>query len=170
MSDPVLRGAELGDAPALAAGMTEALADYPAFTPAGWTAPSEADEEAHLRVLLADPGVWACVAESGDRIVGQIMLVPAARAARPVDEPALVHLRNLFVAREHWGGGLATAMHAAAVEAAAQRGYMTMRLFVATGQQRARRFYTREGWADVGAPFFDPRPDLELQEMRRPVR
>ena len=44
-----------------------------------------------------------------------------------------------------------------------------MRLFVATGQERARRFYAREGWADVGAPFFDPRPGLELQEMRRPV-
>ena len=47
--------------------------------------------------------------------------------------------------------------------------YTAMRLFVATGQERARRFYAREGWADVGAPFFDPRPGLELQEMRRPV-
>ena len=74
-----------------------------------------------------------------------------------------MHLRNLFVAREHWGGGLASAMHAAAVGAAAQRGHTAMRLFVATGQERARRFYAREGWADVGAPFFDPaaRPRAE---------
>jgi hypothetical protein len=86
-------------------------------------------------VLLADPGIWACVAEAGDRIVGQIM----------------------------------TAMHAAAVGAAAQRGHTAMRLSVATGQERARRFFAREGWADVGAPFADPRPGLELQEMRRPV-
>ena len=150
--------------------MSEALADYPAFAPEGWTVPSEADEEAHLRVLLADPGVWACLAEVGGVIVAQIMLVPASCAARPVDEPGLVHLRNLFVVREHWGGGLATAMHAAAVGAAAQRGYTAMRLFVATGQTRARRFYAREGWADVGAPFHDPRPNLELQEMRRDGR
>jgi GNAT superfamily N-acetyltransferase len=147
--------------------MVEGLADYPGFAPPGWTAPAAAEEEAHLRALLPDPAIWATVAEAGGRLVGQVTLVPATRAARAVAEPALVHLRNLFVDRELWGGGLATALHAAAVAAARERGFTGLRLFVATGQERARRFYAREGWTTVGAPFFDPVPGLELVELRR---
>ena len=165
----LLRPAVIADAPALAAGMMAGLVDYPAFARPGWQAPPVADEEAHLRDLLADPGVWACVAEVAGRIAGQIMLVPADRAARPVGEAGLVHLRNLYVDKEHWGGGLATTLHAAAVDAARERGYLAMRLFVATGQERARRFYAREGWEPAGEPFHDPSPDLELIELRRRV-
>ena len=65
------------------------------------------------------------------------------------------------------GGGLATELHAAAVDAARERGYVAMRLFVATGQSRARRFYAREGWEPAGAPFYEAGPDLELVELRR---
>ena len=165
-SGALLRPAETADVPALAAGMMAGLEDYPAFARPGWQPPPAADEEAHLHHLLADPGVWACVAEVDGRIAGQIMLVPADRAARPVDEPGLIHLRNLFVDRAHWGGGIATELHATAVDAARERGYTAMRLFVATGQSRARRFYAREGWQPAGAPFHDPRPDLELVELR----
>jgi GNAT superfamily N-acetyltransferase len=164
-----LRPAAMADIPAMAAGMLAGLEEYPAFARPGWRAPPAADEEAHLRHLLADPDVWSRVAEIDGRIVGQIMLVPADRAARPVDEPGLIHLRNLFVDKAHWGGGLATALHAASVDAARERGYLAMRLFVATGQQRARRFYVREGWAPVGEPFHAEGPDLELIEYRRPL-
>ena len=167
--DIVLRPALLADTPAMAAGMTDALADYPSFAPPGWTVPPEAAEEAALQLLLTDPSAWICVAEVGGRIAGQVTLVPAERTLRPVDEPGLIHLRNLFVDKAHWGGGVATALHAAAVDAARERGYSAMRLFVATGQARARRFYAREGWEQTSEPFFDPRPGLELVEMRRPV-
>lgn len=166
-SGALLRPAVIADAPALAAGMMAGLADYPAFAPPGWRAPPVADEEAHVRALLADPDVWSCVAEVDGRVVAQIMLVPADRAARPVAEPGLMHLRNLFVDTAHWGGGLAVSLHDAAVDAARERGYVAMRLFVATGQERARRFYAREGWEPAGEPFHDPRPDLELIELRR---
>ena len=169
MSAPALRPAEVADAAAMAAGMVAGLQGYLAFAAAGWRAPAAAEEEAHLRTLLADPHVWACVADAGGRVIGQVTLVPAARAARPVEEPGLMHLRNLFVDREHWGGGLAASLHAAALGAAAQRGFTAMRLFVATGQARARGFYAREGWREAGAPFFEPALGLELVEMRRPV-
>ena len=72
--------------------------------------------------------------------------MPAARAARPVEDPALGHLRNLFVARAQWGSGLATALLRAAEQDARDRGFTELRLFVAEGQARARRFYEREGW------------------------
>ena len=166
-SGALLRPAVAADVPAMAAGMMAGLEDYPAFARPGWRPPPAADEEAHLHHLLADPGVWACVAEVDGRIAGQIMLVPASRAARPVDEPGLMHLRNLFVDKAHWGDGLATELHAAALDAARERGYAAMRLFVATGQARAHRFYAREGWVPAGAPFYDAGPDLELVELRR---
>jgi GNAT superfamily N-acetyltransferase len=165
--EPTVRRAVPADAPAMAGQMVEGLADYRVFAPAGWRAPAAAEEEAHLRALLPDPAIWSMVAEYGGRLVGQVTLVPAARAAHPVPDPGLAHLRNLFVDREFWGGGLAAALHAAVVAAARERGFTGLRLFVATGQERARRFYAREGWTTVGPPFFDPVPGLELVELRR---
>jgi hypothetical protein len=41
-----------------------------------------------------------------------------------------------------------------------------MRLFVASGQRRARRFYEREGWRAASEPFLDPGPGLEIVEYR----
>ncbi|MGN6868545.1 MAG: GNAT family N-acetyltransferase, partial [Solirubrobacteraceae bacterium] len=102
---------------------------------------------------LADADVCCLVAESGTELVGQITLLPAARAARPVDDSSLAHISNLIVRRDHWGGGLASALHRAALEAAHARGFTALRLFVAAGQARARRFYEREGWLPASEPF-----------------
>ena len=51
---------------------------------------------------------------------------------------------------------------------AREEGFRAMRLFVATGQARARRFYEREGWRAVaempesplGLPLIEYRRDL----------
>jgi predicted GNAT family N-acyltransferase len=51
-------------------------------------------------------------------------------------------------------------------KAAAARGFSEMRLFVVTGQARARRFYEREGFAAVGEPF-DPGMGLPTLIYRR---
>jgi GNAT superfamily N-acetyltransferase len=58
-------------------------------------------------------------------------------------DPVDVHFRYLFVRPPFWGSGVATALHAAAVEAIGPR---SARLFTPAGQARARRFYEREGW------------------------
>jgi hypothetical protein len=42
-----------------------------------------------------------------------------------------------------------------------------MRLFAARDQGRARAFYRREGFAEVGEPFFEPKLGLPLIQMRR---
>ena len=93
-----------------------------------------------------------------------------ARAPHPVPGRALAHLRNLFVGRDFWGTGLARTLNAAAVEAARERGYEELRLFTPARQERARRFYEREGWLPVGEPFHDPGPDLALVEYRYALR
>ena len=60
-------------------------------------------------------------------------------------------------------------LDAAAADAARERGFSAMRLFVAAGQSRARAFYERAGWAPVSEPFHDPVPGLAMVEYRRAV-
>jgi len=164
------RAATPADADRLAEGMAEGLEDYPSFAPPGWTAPSPVDEAADIRRLLADDEVWCLLAEADGELVGQIALLPAARAGRPVDDPRLGHLRNLFVRRDHRGTGLATALHAAAVEEAKARGFAVLRLFTPSAHARARRFYEREGWVALAEGFHEPLLGLELREYRLVLR
>jgi GNAT superfamily N-acetyltransferase len=160
------RGATTADAERLGRAVVEGVEDYPAFAPPGWTPPSLADEAEHLRGLLGDEQVWCLLAEADGEVVGQVTVLPAARAARPVDDPALAHLRNLFVRRDFRGTGLASALDAAAVEVARERGFAELRLFTPAGHARARRFYEREGWVPAGEEFHDPAPGLVLMEYR----
>ena len=160
------RRASVADAEALARGVLEGVEDYPAFAPPGWTAPSLEAELEHLRESLADEEVCCLVADFGGEVIGQITVLPAARAPHPVDDASLGHISNLFVRRDHWGAGLAGALHGAALEAADERGFTELRLFVATGQARTRRFYEREGWLPAGDPFDDPVPGLTMIEYR----
>jgi GNAT superfamily N-acetyltransferase len=165
-----LRRGEAADAEALAHGVLEGVAGYVEFAPAGWAPPALDEEVAYLRGRLLDPAAYCIVAEdTSGAIAGQITVLPAAIAAHPVDDPELGHVSDLFVAREHWGGGLATMLHAAALEVARARGWRELRLFVADGQARAKRFYAREGWTPAGEPFDDPVPGLRMVEYRRAV-
>ena len=92
-----LRRATLADAEALARGAVEGVAGYGEFA-AGWSGPGYEHELADARAVLADPEYHAIVAEADGAIAGQVAVVPVAKAARPVEDPALGHLRNLFVA------------------------------------------------------------------------
>jgi GNAT superfamily N-acetyltransferase len=166
MPQPSFRAATPADAENLARAVVDGVEDYRSFAPPGWTPPSLAGEVEHLHALLGDDQAWCLLAEADGELVGQVTVLPAARAARPVDDPALAHLSNIFLRRDRWGSGLAGALHAAAVDAARERGFTEMRLFTAAGQARARRFYEREGWVRAGVEFHDPVPNLVLIEYR----
>jgi GNAT superfamily N-acetyltransferase len=165
-SGHTLRRATPADAEALARGAIEGVAGYGEFA-AGWSGPRYEHELADARAVLEDPEYHAIVAEADGVIAGQVAVVPAAKAARPVEDPALGHLRNLFVASEHWGTGLAATLLRAAEQDSRERGFTALRLFVAEGQARARRFYEREGWQAVTEPYHDPVPALSMVEYRR---
>ena len=77
-----LRRASSADAAALARNLVDAIADYGAFAPPGWSAPAVEAETDHLRAKLADPDVWCTVAETEAAVVGQVTVLPAA--ARPI--------------------------------------------------------------------------------------
>lgn len=160
------RAATTADAERLSRAVIEGFEDYRSFAPQSWTPPSLAPEVELLRGLLAGDHVWCLLAEAEGQVVGQITVLPAARAAQPVEDPALAHLRSLFVRRDLWGTGLATALHAAGIDAARERGFAEMRLFTPARHERAKRFYEREGWVPAGEEFHAAGPDLVLIEYR----
>jgi GNAT superfamily N-acetyltransferase len=161
------RAGTVAEAEELARLVIDGFEVYRSFAPDGWSPPPLAEEVARLHELLPDPDVWCRVAESGAELAGQVTFMPASRHWSAVDDPSLAHLRNLFVRRDFWGTGVATALLTAAVAEARERGYAQMRLFTPARQARARRFYEREGWAVAGDEFHEPGPDLVLVEYRR---
>jgi GNAT superfamily N-acetyltransferase len=162
-----LRTATVDDAAAMVAVTAEGFSGYRSFAPEGWVAPSASEELERLRDLLADDDVWYRVAEHDGDIVGHVGFLPGRLSFAGTDDPGLAHFRQLFVRTAHWGTGLATRLHAAAIDEARARGFTAMRLFTPAGQGRARRFYEREGWSLARPPAFDERIGLEIAEYRR---
>jgi GNAT superfamily N-acetyltransferase len=160
-----LRTARAADAPELARTMQLGFESYREFAPEGWTPPPP--EEEHLRARLADPRVWCLVAESGAGMAGHVALLPASVHRVPDPDPEVAHLWQLFVRERHWGGGLAAALHAAALKEASARGFASMRLFTAAPHRRAARFYEREGWVAAGAAEDDLGFGMPLLTYRR---
>ena len=160
------RRATIDDADALAHLFADGMATYRSFAPEGWEAPTADREAAALATLLPDERVWCLAAVEDGTVLGQVMILPADLSRRPVDEPALAHLRNLFVDESRWGSGLARTLHDAALAAARERAFAQMRLFTPSRHGRARRFYEREGWSAVGDAFVDRDVGLELLEYR----
>jgi GNAT superfamily N-acetyltransferase len=167
MTGYALRTPVAADVESMVAVTLAGFETYRAFAPEGWTLPSAADEVERLEDLLGQEHAWYLVAEHEGEIVGHVGFLAADRLSfARVDDPELAHFRQLFVAADHWGTGLAGRLHGAAVEEARTRGFTTMRLFTPAGQERARRFYEREGWALTVAPFYDGRIGFEIVEYR----
>ena len=165
----VFRDALTADAARLAEVFVEGFESYRGFASEGFRVPS-ADDIAHeLAGRLGAPSVWCELAQAGEEVAGYVSLIPAAETRRPVDDPALAHFWMLFVRARWWGTGLATRLHAAAVDEARRRGFGSMRLFTPAEQARARRFYEREGWTLTVGPEYDPALGLEIVEYRRPL-
>jgi diamine N-acetyltransferase len=151
---PKFRALEDGDIEAVAELVADAFAGYRTFAPAGWQPPLASEEVRRLRRSIVEPGFWGELAFDGQTLVGDALFVPAEHYSfRPAPDPSFAHLSHLFVEQEYWGSGVAVQLLAHATDAAAALGFAGMRLFVAVGQARARRFYAREGFVAVGEPF-----------------
>lgn len=147
------RDAAPDDAEAIARAVRRGFEGYREFAPAGWQPPDFEREVGLVSVTLSDRASWCVIAERDGAMAAHCMFAPAAHSFRGSEEPGLAHLRGLFVEPEWWGSGLARELHEMAIAEAAARGWHTMRLFTPEGHQRARRFYEREGWRQVGVTF-----------------
>jgi GNAT superfamily N-acetyltransferase len=155
------------DAERIIAVTIEGFETYRTFAPEGWRPPSASDESERLQGMLGADHVWYRVAERDGELVGHVGFLPADRTFAAPSDPDLAHFRQLFIVRAHWGTGLATELHGSAIDEARARGFTARRLYTPAAQERARRFYEREGWALARPPAFDERIGLEIAEYRR---
>ena len=141
-----LRRAQPQDVRALLAITAEAMETYREFAGPDWQTPDFGD----LEPAAIDPSAsWFLVEEDGEP-VGHALLIPATTSRVPSDDPRLGHVVQVFVRPSHWGTGAARSVLNAIVEDAPSRGFTHLRLFTPAEQHRARRFYEREGWREVG--------------------
>ncbi|MGX5680987.1 N-acetyltransferase family protein [Schumannella luteola] len=114
--------------------------------------------QAHFEGYLADPERELFVADEGGALVGYTMLVhaepydPDVRAvvtARPATE-----LSKVYVHPDHHGAGLAAQLVERSIAAARDRGAVVVWLGVNQQNERANRFYEKQGFERVGTKRF----------------
>ena len=156
-----LRFATVDDAALLhsVAAATFALACPPDTTQASIdTFIAEHLSEPSFAGYLADPQRQLIIGQHNGAAAGYTMLVygeptdadvAAAVALRPTAE-----LSKCYVMADHHGTGLAGTMIAASVDAARERGALSVWLGVNIHNARANRFYEKNGFAQVGTKRF----------------
>jgi ribosomal protein S18 acetylase RimI-like enzyme len=164
-----LRLATPADAERLAASVREGFDSYRSFAPPDWEPPSYENELALLREGLPQPDVWCMLAEAGGELAGHVAIRPSETWRYGSSGPGLAHFWQLFVKPAWHGSGVARALHDEALREARERGFTAIRLFAAAGQERACRFYEREGWTAEGPPYFLAGFGLPVVEYRRAI-
>jgi GNAT superfamily N-acetyltransferase len=163
----VIRPAEVGDATRMVELVNRCFEEYRQFAPAGWEPPNHEGAVERVERGLSHEGS-GIVAEANGAHVAHAMWIPASSASNyDCGDPGTAYLSQMFVAPEHRGTGLAAELLAAAVEDARSFRYREMRLLTPAGQARARAFYAREGWAELGNWGIHPELRLPLVECRR---
>ena len=120
---------------------------------------------------LHDPQMTTLVAESEGQLAAFAQLRPGT-APGCVRSPAPLELWRFYVDRSWHGRGLAQALMGTVLEAAQGRGADTLWLGVWEQNSRARTFYRKCGFVDVGEqPFLlgsDPQTDRVMAQALEP--
>jgi GNAT superfamily N-acetyltransferase len=158
-----LRPGTTDDLPKTARLVLDGFESYREWAPSDWQPPSWDTETERSAERLRTPGTWVRIAETdaGADVVGLVSLYPDDEV------PGGGYLWQFFVARSHWGTGLAARLHAEAIDEAHARAWSNLRLRTPEGAARARAFYRREGWIEDPEPVDDPRFGLPLRVLRR---
>jgi GNAT superfamily N-acetyltransferase len=141
------------------AALTFPLACPPSATPENITAFIAANlSAAKFTQYIADPERTVLIARDGDIAVGYAMLIrglpddPDVR--RAVTVLPTVELSKIYVLPSSHGGAVSAALMAAAVDCAATAGARSLWLGVNHENQRAQRFYAKNGFAVTGTKSF----------------
>jgi ribosomal protein S18 acetylase RimI-like enzyme len=139
---------------------------YAGIVPADYLAAMDPAELAKRRRGQAKkPGQQAVVAEANERIVGLANFGPYRHED---GNPRAGELYAIYVDPGHWSEGAGWALFSTARDALRREGFPDMRLWVLTGNHRARRFYERAGMRPDGVTHFwaPPGTTAELPELR----
>jgi ribosomal protein S18 acetylase RimI-like enzyme len=114
--------------------------------------------ESRFREYLGDPGRILFLASMDGAVVGYAMLVTGepydAEAARAVVARPTVELSKIYVREEHHRSGVAGELMTASLGAAADIGARSVWLGVNQRNERANRFYEKQGFRVVGTKHF----------------
>jgi diamine N-acetyltransferase len=102
---------------------------------------------------LADPAIRWRVAVIGDQPIGYVKLSPLIAPA-PDLQPGAMELRQIYVLAAWHGRGVADQLMQWALETARAEGAPEIYLTVFDHNARAKRFYTRHGFSEVGRCTF----------------
>ncbi len=102
---------------------------------------------------LADPSILWHVAMAGGQPIGYAKLTPL-RAPAPTPQPGAVELQQIYVLSPWHGLGVGEALINWALTAARAKGASEIYLTVYDHNTRAKRFYTRHGFYEVGRCSF----------------
>jgi len=152
MADPVIRRAGPADAETLAAvgeaTFTETFGHlYPAEDLAAFVA--EAYEVARTRAELADPASAAWLVEAAGEAIGYAAAGPCA-LPHPQVTPACGELKRIYLAAAWQGSGLAARLYEEVRAWLERDGPRAIWLGVWSENLKARRFYARRGFVQVG--------------------
>ncbi len=156
MSDWTIRLATLADAPALAAFWRARYGEtfgrlYPPADLAAFYAANYAPDQ--IAAEIADPDLIHHLALTADgRLVGALK---GGAVSLPLPDTAdLWELHRLYLTQETQGAGLADRFMGLAREAALGAGARAIVLGVFSDNTRAKRFYARHGFEQIGAYQF----------------
>jgi ribosomal protein S18 acetylase RimI-like enzyme len=149
------------DLPELAdvAARTFPLACPPSVTPENVAAfIAEHLSQSRFRDYLADPDRAVLAARENGRIVGYVMLIRGVPddddVQRAVTPRPAVELSKMYVLPDSHGAGVSASMMTAALQRATDLGAMCVWLGVNQLNQRAQRFYAKQGFSINGTKTF----------------
>ncbi len=120
---------------------------------------------------LADPATLFLIAEVDGEVAGYAQL-RAHQVPEEVRGPRPIELVRIYALKEWIGKGVGSALMEAALREAARRGFETVWLGVWERNSRARAFYRRWGFVEVGTHVFqlgdDPQTDFLMQRSLAP--
>ncbi|MGE4322545.1 MAG: GNAT family N-acetyltransferase [Sphingobium sp.] len=109
---------------------------------------------AYYQAALADPAQWIVIGETPlGAPVGYAMLTPPALPVQ-TDDRHDVELKRFYLLAGWQGNGNGDRLMALAVDEARARRADRLLLAVYSGNDRARRFYARHGFAQIGEMTF----------------
>jgi diamine N-acetyltransferase len=101
---------------------------------------------------IADPAYAIRLVEADGLLAGYAKLGPPSLPFTP--ETGAIELRQFYLLKPHHGTGFAAEMMAWVLAEARARGHAALYLSVFTDNTRARRFYARYGFEEVGPYTF----------------
>ena len=108
-----------------------------------------AERTRHWTETLANPDVVVSLGEMGGSPVGFVAVGPASEEDSQGDART-GEVAALYLVREAWGAGLGRKMLAVGTDCLVRKGSASAVLWVLRDNERARRFYEKQGWSFDG--------------------